>query len=917
MNTINIPLKGINRASSDISCENGTMDELINLRHTNGSLQPIGDFPSVKDSHGQEIDFSPYERIYLHRMPSFSHLIVFKEGKVFYLNDGQEEEIQGMPEDLLLTKDVSISYNANIIDIAYQNTEGNITKFYLYWDGDKYIYVDLDFITPLVEVVREEDTSSKEFSLELDAKWGDAPRLIYEQFPPFVNEKIYNFKEKGIVLGNFTWMYAVKLYDGTYIRTSPLMFCSNMDKKDRVYINPYDDESQIIEGDTDPYAFFTRLILNRRKMAGGGGSVPYPVKHKVDAVLNNRKLEIKFNSLEKIKQAKKFIISVDVFMSSPIMPIHLEGNNFDDIDNKEFPFLKSAEELKKEYELKSTLFKVASYSIDEDLDLNAESQTKSLYEEINLNNLEVSEKWEGDFDNYATSMSDISYLYNGKTHKARIKSQLGNVFPFKYWQDQPILHQRPTGIAEVPQTIINTEDLLETSILFTRTLIKGANGESIVVCKSGPIPSEYLSNDNKTLNKASALLSYPDGRAYSMSLVVYINKDEIYGVTVPLKQHHMFNIAYYLSDDFRSLDFQDITNTFDQSWFNPSNTIEERANIMKVSEVDNPFTYPIEQTYSIGSGQIIGLCSNTQAISTGQFGEYPLYAFCSDGIYVLGLGNGEVEYASIRPASRDVCNNPDSITPIDNAVVFSSNRGLLMIAGETVQELSTAIEGTPYNFLSGISRIDLLQQAITNDKLVQLLPSISTINFKEYIKKAVVGFIYNDNRELIVSNPNYDYSYIYSLDSNTWSKLDLKIDLFINNYPNLYALCKGKLLDLTQEQDLGQKQTFFLTRPIKFNAQSYVRPIQAVLRSLIKPVMYSGLYVFGSVDGLTWRFLGGREYNGAVQGNDKLHDFLNIGCQTSREKMRYLRIGYVGNIKFDSKLEYLEIIASGVNDKSD
>lgn len=61
---------------------------------------------------------------------------------------------------------------------------------------------------------------------------------------------------------------------------------------------------------------------------------------------------------------------------------------------------------------------------------------------------------------------------------------------------------------------------------------------------------------------------------------------------------------------------------------------------------------------------------------------------------------------------------------------------------------------------------------------------------------------------------------------------------------------------------------------------------------------YAGLYVFGSIDGIKWVFLGGIEKKGTI---------VDIGTIVERIDCKYIRIGFVGRISADSVLNSLEI----------
>jgi hypothetical protein len=57
------------------------------------------------------------------------------------------------------------------------------------------------------------------------------------------------------------------------------------------------------------------------------------------------------------------------------------------------------------------------------------------------------------------------------------------------------------------------------------------------------------------------------------------------------------------------------------------------------SEPNNPFVIKSTGDASVGTGQIVGICSNTKAISQGQFGQFPVFVFTTDGIYTMSVNS--------------------------------------------------------------------------------------------------------------------------------------------------------------------------------------------------------------------------------------------------------------------------------------
>lgn len=96
--------------------------------------------------------------------------------------------------------------------------------------------------------------------------------------------------------------------------------------------------------------------------------------------------------------------------------------------------------------------------------------------------------------------------------------------------------------------------------------------------------------------------------------------------------------------------------------------------------------------YTIGNGDIYAMCPVTTAISQGQFGQFPMLLFCSDGNYAMSV-NSEGFYSTISPIQRDVCLNSRSITQMDSEVLFISSRGVMITNGASIDCISQALQG--------------------------------------------------------------------------------------------------------------------------------------------------------------------------------------------------------------------------------
>ncbi len=146
-------------------------------------------------------------------------------------------------------------------------------------------------------------------------------------------------------------------------------------------------------------------------------------------------------------------------------------------------------------------------------------------------------------------------------------------------------------------------------------------------------PSEEDANNgtNGFLEKRSwgCYAFYPNVNAFKMIIRDYKGVYEI-----KLKPHQFLNGAYAVLD--YELERAPQTPIYPETAYQ---TIVDMPNKIYTSEVNNPFYFPVLGINSVGTGKILGISSAAKALSEGQFGQFPLYAFTTDGVWALEVSS--------------------------------------------------------------------------------------------------------------------------------------------------------------------------------------------------------------------------------------------------------------------------------------
>ncbi len=379
------------------------------------------------------------------------------------------------------------------------------------------------------------------------------------------------------------------------------------------------------------------------------------------------------------------------------------------------------------------------------------------------------------------------------------------------------------------------------------------------VCRYIPFtPKKTINFYADFIETLDPLLTFPDSRAKKMTISILENTNSttmtLYKKEFKLEAHPYLNIAYYMDDNLKpialdKIDTKSLTEyqTDGNASFNPApqetNVSESYPNGLKVSATNNPLYFPVENTYQVGSAEIVAMMSNAVAVGTGQTGSAPLYVFCKDGVYAMFVDEtGEMTYTNSRIIARDVCNNARSVTPIDTGVVFTTDRGLMEIAGEQIVETGQPLEGdwVKYTTPNHIDFSKIAKNAYYM-KRIAALPnetapaegSMTQVDFLEYLKGSIINYNHNE-RELMVSNPDYRYTYILDREGN-WSRRDIRAEQYVNNYPTSYRVEKGELYQVDKDSD-ADNGFFVMSHVVKLDSIGFKEIHRLIARGYFEAV---------------------------------------------------------------------------------
>lgn len=246
-------------------------------------------------------------------------------------------------------------------------------------------------------------------------------------------------------------------------------------------------------------------------------------------------------------------------------------------------------------------------------------------------------------------------------------------------------------------------------------------------------------------------------------------------------------------------------------------------NRIQVSAPNNPFSFPFENSYAVGSSnnRIIALQSAAIEMSDAKFGEMPLYAFTTEGIFALQAG-GETLYSNVIPINYDKIINPNTLA-INGAIVYITEKGVHLLTNQGTQVISSPIHDS-----AGMPPLDFLRTC----KIIYPKQYNEIVLLNETDKEGV--------------------AYVYNLDAGYWSTRDL--EGFKLNTDELYL--GNTIYNLADEDESKALPMTITTRPIKLGNIEFKR------LETIAPRMCSGdkdfashIHLTGSVDGTNYMTL--------------------------------------------------------------
>lgn len=752
-----IKYKGITRLPSDHDTFDGEMEEMYNLANSNGELRPVLP-PDV-------IGTMPGQFIFVHKNQGYEHFITLDGADIKAYNyNGSSITLIGTITNLYgetLKKVESVGGTLIIL------TDKEIK--YALWKNTSYIYLGNKLPFPVISfaLATKEVPITTRFWVTYDSYSSDISKLNTTEG--------YNPRSTGDRESSST------LLEGKSVVSSDF---------ENAIMGKINSKLQLMqENSAFIFPFFVRYALRLYDGSLVMHSQPFlmlpskfiPFHVSIDDASLNKiefdflfasKLTYSFPAISGISNYSDIIQSVDVFISSPIYSYLYDGHITGMIDNPDYDpvkyypekiiggFFKNREDLMNEITSVANFYKVLSIKIG---DFGTAQSTKDLIVK-NLDALVNQEPMKDDYRTHDSITAENSFTYNHKLHLSGVT------------------------VTRFPGFKLGTETCY----------YDGAKSEAVINIGAQPFVF-YPNTDCKKLHMKSTV--------------------DIGGVTnykntfITLSEHKLLNGSFYVDPDLKNIENVATPLPIDvipivYGLSQPLKDLE--YNKLYVSAFQNPFYFPVESRVTLPVVKIVAIASNTQAISQGQFGQFPLYVFTDDGVWALEVST-EGKYMARQPVSREVCINP-KIMQMDSHIAFITAKGLCVLSGTEVECISDIISDN--NTRASKLNISSFITATSKPGLQQVY---QTDDIETFLQDCVLAYEYlNGNGRIFVINGSYSYAYVFDILSKTWGKIGSDYSNAVANYPDCYVQSPdGTVRNLSAiPSSNANVSTLFITRPI-------------------------------------------------------------------------------------------------------
>lgn len=817
-----IPIQGINTAEPCHTITDGYTKDIHNLRFRNGAFENVYEpkiTTPISNNNGYTI---------LHKMdclPTQSY-IALKNNTLYMVSikEGIVDSVCSIGS--VIDTDLKLHHFGNTLYANYKEDGQLVEKSWIYKDG-VFVMFSLDSINPptfdvsytrklavnrgerpIFAGTLEEDIISG--SLVLKRHMKDDNGVFIERLNEFeygidVNE----LQNEGYIVGDFIIMLAYRLFDGSIVKPSIPVYVSSY--KPNRYPRSKDDDSlvrvryQSVVNDTFEIFFYDKIRGVKPTITLTSNVVDNDIIKGVVILSTRAQCIYDYDNVH-----KKFATGGEVFRTPEYEEYVASQGNFWVEHLLEFNKISRNHIKDKMFTpIETPFYEIAEFEKEgNSITLNYDEHYKSITsQDVYKPSYSLHQIW-----------SEGKYEYNNRLHCYGVNMKAFSGYALGAPLDLPNHYFGDSGSAVIVDVNFDVELTIDDEIYIVRQ-----TGQAL----------KYMLT---ALSYGIALVNpiiYPDARAKKIKVW-----GDGFSLDLFLIKNLSNNLAYYenRNSDHNFLDEYAIY--FLSNSNQPPQTLTtsvSQTNKLYVSALNNPFFFAPANIYTIGSnGEAINsIETSMEQITETKFGLYPLNVFTNRAIYAMEVGNGDITYQRIIGLSNESKLPGTTTVGAGNIVFFIGEQGVMAIEGRHIYCISNEMEKYP--------ALD-----------------INLCQFNDYIIQANLS--YNPVlSELIVFNPKYDYTYVYSLTGKFWSRRDWDYKNISGSLYEIIIADKGIASAWKEDKTSPLRMCTLETRAIKLGSMEYKRVETLVARLSTGSSSYYEILLYGSNDLQKWTTIGKAE----------------------------------------------------------
>lgn len=854
-------LNGFSAIPLEYEVVDGDLSTALGVVSEDGSLKPM-----LKPKVIMTFLKPSQKVVYIHEATAFHYYIVHdtETGCVYYVEKNQPgKQVLNLIHSFGKTKLYAFSAIGNILMVL---TEQGVYHYLWKSKADGYLALGTHLPEcPISFGLQAEVVRTDEFSISFDAI---SPSDIFKEFTDEnktkvtdqVLAKVNKFiaeeaTSKGRFIFPFLVRYAYRLYDGSLtMHSAPVLMIASSDLAPQVFYEHITGRNNYTDAKLRIMAALSRLdyaVIAQKYIDGLANwkdiirSVDIFISKPIYTYDQNGKCTGFKESTDIDSYCVCKHINQNVDPLGTTYPLRYQKQNFNHLYAFTFgdPFKSSSEWTYPAGRLmiprrsvdcvREDIRTTSQFFLLESIKVESLTTTRTLIdvEEDYLQSLLNREVMTDDYDSHDTLIPRYAFSYNSRVNVANISKQLFNGYNagsmFCYTDGYVY------NFSDAEPTVLDGK-----ATYYVYFVIKQDGKDIIVKGDAYSFARAYM---------PTLFLYYPNINAYKAYVVKYDVFPTVY--EVPLQSHDFLNGSFFFGgwDGLEEKGSQPNVSSL-------AERTVEIPNKIYTSQVNNPFFFPTTGINTIGTGKILGICAAVKALSQGQFGQFPLYAFSTDGVWALEVSSTG-SYSAKQPVTREVCVNSESITQMDSAVLFATNRGIMLLSGSQAMCISDSINNSvPLSFIPSLPRIGYAKEVYISElqkMQVKLPDSLDIVPFVEYLSSCRMLFDYTHQR-IIVYNPEQAYAYVYSLKTQQWGMMLSNISATVNSYPESLAMDADANLVNFSATEATKSAIFIITRAFKLDDPNVLKTIDALIIRGTFQRGHVGTVLYGSENLFNW-----------------------------------------------------------------